>query len=93
VLNFPQINPIAVTLGPLKIRWYGLMYLLGFGAAWFLGKKRAKKPWSSIKPEMITDLVTYAAFGVILGGRIGYILFYNFGEFVNNPLLSRRSRR
>jgi phosphatidylglycerol:prolipoprotein diacylglycerol transferase len=87
MLNFPQIDPIALSLGPLKIHWYGLMYLLGFVAVYFLGQKNAQRSWSPIKPEAIEDLVTYGAMGVILGGRIGYILFYNFSEFLSNPII------
>ena len=87
MLTFPQINPVALSLGPIKIHWYGLMYLIGFAAVWFIGQKRAEQPWSPIKPEAIEDLVTYGAMGVILGGRIGYILFYNFGEFLTNPII------
>jgi phosphatidylglycerol:prolipoprotein diacylglycerol transferase len=87
MLSYPQIDPIAISLGPLKIHWYGLMYLIGFAAVWYLGQKRAKQPGSPVKPEAIEDLVTYGAIGVILGGRIGYILFYNFSEFLNNPLI------
>ncbi len=87
MLNFPQIDPVALSLGPIKIHWYGLMYLIGFAAVWFLGQKRAAKPWSPIKPEAIEDLVTYGAMGVILGGRIGYILFYNFSEFLASPII------
>ncbi len=87
MLSYPHIDPIVITLGLVKVHWYGLMYLLGFAAVWILGQKRAKQPWSPIKPEAIEDLVTYGAMGVILGGRIGYILFYNFGEFINNPLV------
>jgi phosphatidylglycerol:prolipoprotein diacylglycerol transferase len=87
MLNFPQIDPIALSLGPIKIHWYGLMYLIGFAAVWLIGQKRAEQPWSPIKPEAIEDLVTYGAFGVVLGGRIGYILFYNFSGFLNNPLV------
>jgi phosphatidylglycerol:prolipoprotein diacylglycerol transferase len=63
------------------------MYLLGFVALWVLGEKRAKLPWSPIKPEAIEDLVTYVAVGVIFGGRIGYILFYNFNEFIKDPIV------
>jgi len=63
------------------------MYLLGFVAVWVLGQKRINKPWSPINAEQLEDWVTYGAMGVILGGRIGYILFYNFGEFIHDPLL------
>jgi len=87
MLTYPNIDPIAVALGPIKIHWYGLMYLIGFAAVYFLGQKRAAAPWSPIKPEAIEDLVTYGALGVILGGRIGYILFYNFDVFIENPII------
>lgn len=87
MLTYSEIDPIAVALGPVKIHWYGLMYLIGFAAVWVLGQKRAQQPWSPIKPEAIEDLVTYGALGVILGGRIGYILFYNFAEFIHNPFI------
>jgi phosphatidylglycerol---prolipoprotein diacylglyceryl transferase len=87
MLTYPQIDPVLVAIGPLKIHWYGLMYLVGFAGVWLLGQKRAQQPWSPIKPEAIEDLVTYGAMGVILGGRIGYILFYNFSEFLSNPLI------
>lgn len=85
MLTYPNIDPVAFSLGPVKVHWYGLMYLIGFAAVWVLGKKRADQPWSPIKPEAIEDLVTYGALGVILGGRMGYILFYNFSEFLNDP--------
>lgn len=87
MLTYPQIDPILVAIGPLKIHWYGIMYLIGFAGVWLLGQKRAQQPWSPIKPAAIEDLVTYGAMGVILGGRIGYILFYNFHEFLSNPLI------
>ncbi len=87
MLTYPQIDPVAIALGPLKIHWYGLMYLIGFAAVWVLGKHRAKKPYSPIPEEAIDDLVYYGALGVILGGRIGYILFYNFDLFLENPLI------
>lgn len=87
MLTYPHIDPVAFNLGPIKVHWYGLMYLIGFVAVYFLGQQRAKQPWSIIKPEAIEDLVTYGALGVILGGRVGYILFYNFNEFLNNPII------
>jgi phosphatidylglycerol---prolipoprotein diacylglyceryl transferase len=87
MLTYPQIDPILIAIGPLKIHWYGLMYLVGFAAVWVLGQKRAQQPWSPIKPEAIEDLVTYGAMGAILGGRIGYVLFYNFSTFVSDPII------
>ena len=87
MLSYPQIDPVALALGPVKVHWYGLMYLIGFAAVYFLGQKRAQTSWSVIKPEAIEDLVTYGAMGVILGGRIGYILFYNFTEFLQDPII------
>lgn len=85
MLAFPYIDPIAFSLGPLKIRWYGLMYLLAFLCAWLLANWRAKKlalPWSS---EQIGDLIFYGALGVIVGGRLGYMLFYSPKMFFHAP--------
>ena len=87
MLTYPQIDPVAFALDPLKIHWYGLMYILGFAAVWIIGKKRAEKSYSVIKPEAMEDLVYYGALGVIVGGRIGYILFYHFSSFLDNPLI------
>ena len=87
MLQFPLIDPVAVNLGPVKIHWYGLMYLIGFAAVWGLGRKRAEKSYSPITPEAVEDLVFYGAMGVILGGRIGYMAFYNFKQFIDNPML------
>jgi len=85
MLSYPNIDPVAISLGSLKIHWYGLMYLVGFLGAWFLGRIRSRKiGWSS---EQIDDLIFYSAMGVVLGGRVGYVLFYNFPEFINNPII------
>ena len=73
-------------IGPLAIRWYGLMYLIGFAAAWWLGRYRARRADSIISPQQMDDLLFYAALGVILGGRIGYILFYNTDRWLSDPL-------
>lgn len=86
MLTYPAIDPVALQLGPLKIHWYGLMYLTGFFFAWWLGNRRARQPDSGWNDEQISDLIFYGAMGVILGGRIGYMLFYNFPELAANPL-------
>ena len=82
----PDIDPVALALGPLKIHWYGLGYLFGFLAAWWLGKRRARQGFFALKEEQVDDLVLYGALGIMLGGRIGYVLFYHFEYFLQNPL-------
>ncbi|MFL2840738.1 MAG: prolipoprotein diacylglyceryl transferase [Pseudohongiellaceae bacterium] len=86
MLQYPNIDPIAISLGPLQIHWYGIMYLIGFVAAWLLAKKRASIKNSGWNDEQIGDLIFYGAMGVIIGGRIGYMLFYNFSSLVSDPL-------
>ncbi|KTD17799.1 prolipoprotein diacylglyceryl transferase [Legionella jordanis] len=85
MLHYPIIDPVAFSLGPIKVHWYGLMYLLGFFSAWVLARFRAKHyhlPWTK---EQISDLIFYAALGVIIGGRVGYMLFYNSAQFFTQP--------
>lgn len=86
MIAYPEIDPVVVALGPLKVHWYGLMYLLAFGSAWWLGKLRAKVAGAPLKPAEVDDLIFYGAMGVVLGGRIGSVLFYNFDSFLDNPL-------
>lgn len=81
-----EIDPIAVALGPLQIHWYGLMYLVAFGSAWLLGSYRARKAASGWNEKQLSDLIFYCAMGVILGGRMGYVLFYHFDYFLQDPL-------
>lgn len=83
---YQPIDPVAVQLGPLAVRWYGLMYLIGFGLAWWLGRQRARRPGAVITPGQMDDLLFYAALGVILGGRLGYTLFYSFDSWLADPL-------
>lgn len=82
---FPDIDPVIFSLGPLKVRWYGMMYLLGFAAAWWLGNQRAKKPGSDWNPEQIADLIFYCLLGVIVGGRLGSVLFYQPQHYLDYP--------
>jgi phosphatidylglycerol:prolipoprotein diacylglycerol transferase len=79
MLQYPGFNPIAIEIGPVKVHWYGIMYLIGFAAAWWLARMRAAKPRSTWKPNDVDDLIFYAMLGVILGGRVGYVLFYGIG--------------
>jgi phosphatidylglycerol---prolipoprotein diacylglyceryl transferase len=82
----PDIDPIAVHIGRFGIHWYGLMYLVGFVGGWWLGVWRAKRPNSGWQPQEIADLLFYIALGVILGGRLGYVLFYNLPYYAQHPL-------
>ncbi len=86
MLTYPNIDPIALSIGPLSIHWYGLMYLIGFAGAWYLAMYRVKTTSTAIKPQHISDLIFYSAMGVVLGGRVGYVLFYNFDYFLQDPL-------
>ncbi len=86
MLIAPNIDPIAVSIGPLKVHWYGLMYLVAFMAVWGLGMRRAKQPGSNWTVEQVGDAIFYGAMGAILGGRLGYVLFYNFGYYLHHPL-------
>lgn len=86
MLTYPNIDPIALHLGPLAVHWYGLMYAVGFLGAWALGRHYAKRRWSPLKPNDMDDLIFYLALGVVLGGRIGYMLFYGYEQLAQNPL-------
>ena len=85
-LSYPEIDPVAFALGPVKVHWYGLMYLVGFAGAWLLALKRSQRAWSPVRRKRVEDLVVYAAFGVIVGGRCGYVLFYSFDKWLSDPL-------
>lgn len=87
MLTFPNIDPVAFELGPLKVHWYGLMYLFGFAGAWWLGIKRARKADSGWTEDQVSDMIFYGAMGVVLGGRIGYTLFYSLEKFLSDPLM------
>lgn len=84
--GYPDISPVAFQLGPLAVHWYGIMYLLGFAAAWLLAIFQARRQWSPVEPDQVEDLIFHGAVGVIVGGRLGYVLFYNMPQFLANPL-------
>ncbi len=86
MLVHPQFDPIAISLGPLAVRWYGLMYLLGFALFWAVGRYAIRtRPHSVLTARDLDDALFYGILGVILGGRLGYVLFYKFGEYLGAP--------
>lgn len=86
MIEYPGFDPVALEIGVLKVRWYGITYLIAFAAAWWLGRRRAAAPGSTWKPEDVDDFLFFAMLGVILGGRIGYTLFYGLEYWREDPL-------
>lgn len=84
----PQFDKVALHLwGPINIQWYGVMYLLGFLCGLYLGVWRAKRqPWRGFTAEQVSDLLFYLVLGIVVGGRLGYVLFYHLDLFLQNPL-------
>lgn len=85
-MNFPHIDPVIFSIGPLAVRWYGMMYLLGFVGGFFMMCHIARLREYPIDKEGISDLLFYAVLGVVIGGRLGYTLFYNSGYYFSHPL-------
>lgn len=84
MLIYPDINPVAFSIGPLSVRWYGLSYLFGFIGCYWLSVVRGRtRGWS---PQKLSDVLFYVAIGIIFGGRIGYVLFYDPQTILSNPL-------
>ena len=86
MLTYPQFDPVAFSLGPLSVHWYGIMYILAFGGAWFLAKSRARRNPGLWTDEQIADLIFYGALGAVVGGRLGSALFYNMDRVLIDPL-------
>jgi phosphatidylglycerol:prolipoprotein diacylglycerol transferase len=87
MLVHPQFDPIAVSIGSFGIRWYGLMYLIGFVTALWLGRRRAARDaWRGWSPREMDDILFYGVLGVIIGGRLGYVFFYKPGYYLEHPL-------
>lgn len=87
MLAYPAINPVALDLGFVQIHWYGLMYLIGIGGAWWLAARRLAAFDPRWTRDTLSDLVFWVAMGVILGGRLGYVLFYDLSSYLANPAL------
>jgi len=89
MIPYPHINPVLFSLGPVQVRWYGVMYVLGFIASYFLIQKQERSRQIGLVGTTAQDLVFYLAIGLIAGGRLGYILFYEYNDFmayIKNPL-------
>ena len=96
MFRYPHINPVAFkvgpvtifgkSIGPLAVHWYGIMYIIGFLAAWFLAQKQNKRTHAGFSKEQISDMLFYGAIGVLVGGRVGYMLFYAFPVLMHHPL-------
>lgn len=86
MLNYPQIDPVALQIGPIAIHWYGLMYLIGFGLVWLLGRWRIQHGDTDLTLRDLEDIIFYSVLGVVAGGRLGYVLFYKPAEYLAHPL-------
>ena len=87
MLEYPAIDPVIVSVGPVALHWYGVGFAVAFAAAWWLGRRRAAHPSSTWTPALVDDLVFYSTLGAILGGRVGWIAFYGGEKFIEDPLL------
>ena len=82
----PGFDPIVFSVGPLAVRWYGLMYVVGFALVWWFGRLRIKaNPTGTWQQQHLDDVMFYGILGVILGGRFGYVLFYKFADYIHVP--------
>ena len=86
MLVHPDFDPVAFAIGPAKVHWYGLMYLIAFALGWWLGRVRARDAWRGWSRDNVGDVLFWVALGVIAGGRLGFMLFYDFERLLANPL-------
>lgn len=86
MLVHPQFDPVALQIGPVAVHWYGLMYLVGFGLVWLLGRWRINAGKTDLTLRDLEDLIFYSVVGVVIGGRLGYALFYKPAEYLANPI-------
>lgn len=86
MIQYPAIDPVAIAIGPIQVHWYGLTYLAAFAMAWWLGRCRCRTSGGLWSEEQLGDLLFFAALGVVIGGRSGYVLFYHFDYFLQEPL-------
>ena len=87
MISHPNMDPVAIYLGPVQIHWYGLMYLVAFACAWVLAVRNSRRSWSPVKETQVEDLITYGFFGVFFGGRLGYMFFYSLDKWLADPMM------
>ncbi|MBO6824835.1 MAG: prolipoprotein diacylglyceryl transferase [Sneathiella sp.] len=85
-MTYPEIDPIIFSIGPIAIRWYALAYIAGLIIGWRLMIRFAKAPGSAVTAEQVDDFLVWATLGVVLGGRLGYVLFYKPAFYISNPV-------
>ena len=86
MLQYPQIDPVAVQIGPLAVHWYGLMYLIGFALVWLLGRWRIRHGKTDLSHQDLEDIIFYSVLGVVIGGRLGYVFFYKPADYLAHPI-------
>lgn len=86
MIEYPIVDPVLIQMGPVAIHWYGLMYVIAFAGCWWLARYRTRLAHVDLTKEDVSDLLFYVALGVILGGRLGYVLFYAFPELLDDPI-------
>ena len=86
MLLHPNFDPVAIAVGPVEVHWYGLMYLFAFALGWWLGRIRTRDAWRGWSRDNVGDVLFYVALGVVVGGRLGYMLFYDLERLLAHPL-------
>jgi phosphatidylglycerol:prolipoprotein diacylglycerol transferase len=86
MLAFPNIDPIIISFGPLAVSWYSLSYVVGIVLGWFYILKLIEKKYTNLKKQHIDDFITWIIIGIIIGGRLGYVLFYDPVKYISNPI-------
>ncbi len=86
MIHLPVFDPEMLRIGPVAVRWYGFMYALGFAAAWILGRVQARRPWSRFREQEVDDLISWLILGLVAGGRLGYVVFYDLRQYLAHPL-------
>jgi len=90
MLAHPDIDPVAFHVGPLAVHWYGLMYLAGFAAGWWLGRRRTREAWRGLRAADFDDLLFFVLLGIVVGGRLGYLVFYGHQQLLADPAYAFR---